>query len=585
MGILEDLLAANEATKNALADLYPVLAANTANFDDLVIAVARLNTQMESLAADTKAILTKLGTQPQPEPEPEPQPEPEPEPEPQPTPVDPDVTRAVFFDGVSGATGTHWNVGAGLGWRNKRGDWLDKNQVSQGTTPYATIQLTGSFSGARHIETDVTDLVKRWLSNLNTGLMLVAEKNSPIQIAARESTEVTWVPRLTIQTNGTGYSRVASADAHLNATTMKAQGTFKTLWLDFSQNIGMQFPMPEGVTADQVTSATLDLTFKDWRTANRVFVFEMDPPIIKTMTSGVPEIGLATQPYDAGLATHPDVYLAGDFSTGWARAFGKYDWIRDVAFPYDQARQSTVVRAEFVPGDCGSADIRKRFTEIPGIGKGPEDMYFRFSILFEADWDATVDGGKLPGIASTWFYINENGTQAEKDQFPESIWAGGQGGAPGNGYAFALRSHFASQPTDANPYRLLIAPGTQAAHMDGGTTDYGEWHWNNVLLKREQWYDIEVHCKLNSVTNGVANPDGLFEVWINGMKVLTKTSLRFRKDLNCVIQDAWFNMYHGGTTPPKVGFHYRLGDYVIAKKYIGPRLNSLGKPVAWEKAT
>jgi uncharacterized membrane protein len=69
-----------------------------------------------------------------------------------------------------------WNKkDKGIAWNNAGGDWLDKNGISQGSTPYATFTIKGStLPGSRYYELDITDLVKECVSgeHENTGFLI-----------------------------------------------------------------------------------------------------------------------------------------------------------------------------------------------------------------------------------------------------------------------------------------------------------------------------------------------------------------------------------------------------------------------------
>ena len=74
----------------------------------------------------------------------------------------------------------------GVSWNNAGGDWYDKNGVSQGSAPYATITLKGStLPNNRYYELDVTDLVKEYVSGkyANTGFLIKARTESNNYIA------------------------------------------------------------------------------------------------------------------------------------------------------------------------------------------------------------------------------------------------------------------------------------------------------------------------------------------------------------------------------------------------------------------
>ncbi|AKB18892.1 disaggregatase related repeat-containing protein [Methanosarcina sp. WWM596] len=73
-----------------------------------------------------------------------------------------------------------------VSWKNPGGDWYDKNGVSQGNTPYATITIKGStLPDNRYYKLDVTELVKEYTSGKyeNTGFLIKARTESNNYIA------------------------------------------------------------------------------------------------------------------------------------------------------------------------------------------------------------------------------------------------------------------------------------------------------------------------------------------------------------------------------------------------------------------
>ena len=95
-----------------------------------------------------------------------------------------------------------WNQrNSGIAWKNAGGDWYDKNGVSQGSTPYATITLKGStLPNNRYYELNVTDLVKEYTSGKyeNTGLLIKArsESNNYIAFYSSDVGNIGQVPKL-----------------------------------------------------------------------------------------------------------------------------------------------------------------------------------------------------------------------------------------------------------------------------------------------------------------------------------------------------------------------------------------------------
>lgn len=71
-------------------------------------------------------------------------------------------------------------------WNNPGGDWYDKNEVTQGSEPYATLTIKGNeLPDNKYHELDITDLAKEYLSGKyeNTGLLLKAKSEKDNYVA------------------------------------------------------------------------------------------------------------------------------------------------------------------------------------------------------------------------------------------------------------------------------------------------------------------------------------------------------------------------------------------------------------------
>jgi uncharacterized membrane protein len=81
------------------------------------------------------------------------------------------------------------------------GDWYDKNNVLQGTTPYTTLTLkASSLPNNSYCEFDVTNLVREYTSGKysNTGFLIKARTESDNYIAfySAQSGNTNYVPKL-----------------------------------------------------------------------------------------------------------------------------------------------------------------------------------------------------------------------------------------------------------------------------------------------------------------------------------------------------------------------------------------------------
>lgn len=89
-------------------------------------------------------------------------------------------------------------------WNNPGGDWYDKNGVLQGSTPYATVTISGDETpDNRYYELDVTGLVQEYVSGKyeNTGLFIKAreEDNNYIAFYSSNWQNKNQRPKLTIE--------------------------------------------------------------------------------------------------------------------------------------------------------------------------------------------------------------------------------------------------------------------------------------------------------------------------------------------------------------------------------------------------
>ncbi len=100
-----------------------------------------------------------------------------------------------------------WNKrDKGVSWKNPGGDWYDKNGVSQGSTPYATLTIKGSaLPDNKYYELNVTDLVKEYVSGKyeNTGFLIKArsESNNYIAFYSNDIGKINQVPKLQLVYN------------------------------------------------------------------------------------------------------------------------------------------------------------------------------------------------------------------------------------------------------------------------------------------------------------------------------------------------------------------------------------------------
>lgn len=107
----------------------------------------------------------------------------------------------------------------------------------------------------------------------------------------------------------------------------------------------------------------------------------------------------------------------------------------------------------------------------------------------------------------------------------------------------------------------------------------------NTVLQAGRWYVIEQRAEKNTITNGVANPDGVAKVWINGHLAYQANNVRWTNSRNAHFNYVHVNVYHGGLGFPKAPFHYRIARIGISDDYIGAPAELVGGAVPdWRKS-
>jgi hypothetical protein len=364
--------------------------------------------------------------------------------------------------------------------------------------------------------------------------------------------------------------------------------------LPLTQNIAapmcLQFALPDGVS---VRAAKLFLTVtRREPPGGRIDVFEVAAP--KLFSGGAVEYGLATKyDKDAGIASDPDVMYATDFTGKWQAWFneggtmGSEKTRPDPLLGGNPACFMEFRRGEFAAMNydhsCGRAGEQ-----------GPEESFLRYYWLFEPDFQCGLQPKKIPGPAGRY------GVWRAQSRY----WnhSSGNGGNPVDGkmhadgelQGFSLRAVAGQGAWDDTPVPHLIPMVTYAYTSEmAGVSYYGiPWRWGNsdigfVNCEPGRYYCFETRVKMNTLTgpkdalgNQAANADGVFEAWVDGVKVFTRNNVIYRyHDRIRIDEPAWLDCFHGGTTPAETRHGFRIAKLVVARKYIGP-MNSGSAPTA-----
>lgn len=232
-----------------------------------------------------------------------------------------------------------------------------------------------------------------------------------------------------------------------------------------------------------------------------------------------------------------------DFHTHWNQSYvpSNCGRVSDPAFQGDQALRVTVPQ-----GQHTGIAWQWKFNDF-GLSE-PDEIYFRYYMRYGDSW-RLGDGlqvGKLPGPAGTYNTAGWGGRPSHGD----------------DGWS-ARMSNF-----DRGDQMQL---GYYCYHADMTGTYGDNWTWDNDgWLNRDQWYSIETYVKMNTITDGEGNNDGILRGWVNGKPAFERTNIDFRDTYDLAVQMIWFNVYVGGTWTAPQDMDVYFDNMVIARDYIGP---------------
>lgn len=475
-----------------------------------------------------------------------------------------------------------------------RGNWLDANQVAEGTAPYAS---TGTATAVGQIlSSNVTSLVRRWLSNgSNRGFYLNARNTGwPIDLFGRRAASSADRPTLTVVTNSGTFTLVAVANATWNKSTYRGTGSAVGFRLVAdSQPAILRFDL-SSVTGS-VTSAALSFkvsAFDSGRSGHVVDVFECDPPTILVPEDvPAPVLGLANGFADfnalknsgnSQLVAADDFALGGPFDGGFTPA---------AARTLNAATGTTYARGEITAGALGSANSRLESSRGTGVRGTPnvvrEELFGQYSMYLENSFGSTADTAiKIPAMGMQFGYWNPVG------YWQQTTGNGGSRGTglkvdPGGNANFQYEGHSVRfltgvSPTalDDDPYIGWFGIGIYDYNLDQQGPFPAGASFPMIAIRKEKWYCIDIRVKQNTMSGSqdalgnyaTANADGIYQVWINGYPAYSRTNYRWRRHADFGVQGVWIDVYHGGTDPAPSTMHYRLDRVALATSYIGPKL-------------
>ena len=472
-----------------------------------------------------------------------------------------------LYDGPDGVNCDFLNIGGGVRWGVKQGEWIDRAGLRNGPAPFATDQVPPSDTRS-FTEWDVTELVSGWLEGRwpNDGVVVMSApgvgsyvveyfSREAVSEARRPSIELSWQ-------DGSSTTVHASADSVLDCSTVASQGQNPIIKLGSNYRAVFQFPLGKG--AGKLRKAILRLRRSGGYYGPAAFsVYRLAPPVPPHEAPLEPP-GLAARAGSASdLAGQPDVLFVEDFESSewtdhWTEIdkYGTFERVSDdpglLFKPRHGKALKVTVPAISTLGLNMSLHFKRRF------GYEPEEAYFSYALRFADNWRPTLDGGKLPGFSGTYGRAGWGNRAVD-----------GKDG-------WSARGAFYRMPATGNPLHGLSRIGSYVYQPDH-QGEYGEvWEWGEggtAPLQLNRWYAIEQYVKLNTP----GKHDGVLMAWIDGRLVLHRYGIRFRDTTDLKIEKLWMNVYHGGTRPPGKDLSLYVDDVVVARKYIGAYRDG-GKP-------
>lgn len=461
-------------------------------------------------------------------------------------------------DGPDGITCQFHYAAVQAEWSRRGGDWLDADGVRHGGRPFASFPVPRA-KGRQAIRIDVTEAVNiRPMGGRYIALMLRALPDAPegaANFASREHSDEQARPLLAVTwIDGRTAELAPVADTSINCTTIRSLGDRDTISIGGNDSLVLVFHVG-GAAEYPVESAVLSLTTdRQWGNGTAGGVFQLWPP---TAEPALMQQGLAAAyPGDHGLEKHEAVLFTENFeSTAWGSRWttvGSASIARVVSAGEGNGFEplsGNALRVSLHPRQNLGLDARFDFAK--ALGSEPERAYLRYYLRFGDDWAPTQDGGKLPGLAGTYN-------------------RGGWGGRKSDGYnGWSARGAFLRLTPEHSSMYGYAGIGSYVYHAGLEAPGSAQWGWGRGptgRLARNRWYSVEQYVQMNDP--GKAN--GILRAWIDGYLVFERTDLGFRNTPEIRIENAWFNVYHGGLAKPPSEMSVYLDNVVISTDYIGP---------------
>jgi hypothetical protein len=448
-------------------------------------------------------------------------------------------------------------------WTNPGGDYLDASGALNGTNHYASQTWPTSAGQTVQFMLPVA-LINKLLAE-NTGLFIskTGTQAAP-RFGGRLGLEAA-PPSLNIQTSSGSFDPPCIRSCFVDTTSALclSETTHGNIRI---QPAILKFDLSD--VTGKVTSATLTLTpVTTFGAGLTVTVDYLRMPALihdPARQLGGVRLGIAASvANDLGLENHPNVIFYPSFASlqamegSWLNVDGSKSWALPKTFVQWEEFGLPVVRIQSAHvgnlyGSTGTSLLTLHET-IEGRYGNFTELYVRFLLMIDEDAFLAMNepGVKLPGFSDQVGGVEFSYRTAYADHLTHADRASGQVAHPGV-YRFSLHAY-------------------DATHTVSQFPSNAEPRYSSACLVAGRHYCIEQRVKLNTFTGATPNPDGITEMWIDGVKVYSDT----RRVINdseqpYYINEFFANIFHGGKTAPLAPFHVEFGGVVVSTKYIGP---------------
>ena len=253
---------------------------------------------------------------------------------------------------------------------------------------------------------------------------------------------------------------------------------------------------------------------------------------------------------EPGLNSRGDIVFFEDFeSSDWYTHWNRSGVPQNCSLVTNPAFDSSRALRVFV-AQGGHYGVSFSFDFTSNSLPEPEEIYFRYYVYFPDNWRCdNHEVGKLPGFGGTYGLAGWGGEPVNGD----------------SGWSARMMNHDRGS---------LVKVGYYCYHADmtGTYGDHLGWEIDSLgYLTRNQWHCIEAYVKMNTITGGQGNNDGVLRGWVNGNLAYQNTGLRFRDTSWLKIEEVWFNIYVGGSWTAPRDMELFFDNVVIARNFIGPK--------------